>query len=192
MAEKIHAKHGRDHLPTGFDPIPGLTTGGGGGTKEIPIYLDTPDSTGSGFVALSTTYGFSRPRRACPALGHNSGVSTWEGVLRVPRDYASAGEIDLRMVADNSLSSKHAVLWVSTSVVGSGSVMDTSYTDESTVVVAIPTTPNETFDQSFVLSTVPLPGASLNVKVNRDASSGSDTLTLTNVLLWEVIFRYTA
>jgi hypothetical protein len=38
MGRKIHAMHGRDHLPSGSDPIPGLTIGGGGGSFDNEVW----------------------------------------------------------------------------------------------------------------------------------------------------------
>ncbi len=40
MAEKVHAKHGRDHSPTGFDPIPGLTGGSSAPQFDIKVVAD--------------------------------------------------------------------------------------------------------------------------------------------------------
>lgn len=37
MPQKQHVMHGRDHLPNGADPIPGLTIGGSGGGIQFDI-----------------------------------------------------------------------------------------------------------------------------------------------------------
>ena len=51
MTQKQHVIHGRDHLPTGADPIPGLGEGGGG----QPVILDYFDnSSGSVHMAPNT------------------------------------------------------------------------------------------------------------------------------------------
>ncbi len=39
MAEKVHANHGRDHLPTGADPIPNWP--GGNVVYPIKVFTDT-------------------------------------------------------------------------------------------------------------------------------------------------------
>jgi len=157
------------------------------------VLLDTADAAGSGFASLSTSYGFTNVRRAVPALAHFvAAVSEWAGACRVPSDYSGSPEIVLSLVANNTLAAKAATLRVSTSVVVAGATEDAAYTNEAWVDVAVPVTANERFDVSFALSTAPIPGATLNVKVARDGAAAGDTLTLQNVLVWECLFQYQA
>lgn len=178
--------------------FPGLGVGGGGGgggaggTKQVAVILDTADALGNGFAALTTFYGFTNVRRVLPALPHDAVVSSWTGAVRVPQDYGSTPVILLSMVVDNTLAAKAAAIRVSTSVVADAVSEDTAYTDEAYVNVAIPTTANERFDQSYALTTTPVAGATLNVQVTRDGTRPGDTLTLGNVLIWECLFQYEA
>lgn len=128
-----------------------------------------------------------------PALPHISPlIGAWAGSVRVPQDYGSNPVIVLSMVANNTLAAKAARITVGTTVVANGASEDAAYTQEAYVNVAVPVTANQRFDQTYALSTSPVAGSTLNVIVLRDGGSGSDTLTLTNVLIWECLFQYTA
>lgn len=178
-----------------FFPGVGAPSGSGGGTSgltvQTPVILDTADSGGNGFIALSTGFGFSNIRRAQPALPH-SVLGFWEGSCRIPQNYGSAGTVIVSLVANNTLGAgKAARVRVSTAVVASGVSEDTAYTDEAYVNVSVPATANQRFDQSYALTTTPAAGSTLNVKVTRDGASGSDTLVGINCLVWETVFQYT-
>lgn len=169
----------------------GTGSGSAAGTNQIPVILDSADSAGNGFAALSTTYGFANVRRALPALAHLApNLSQWYGAVRVPPDYGGNPVIIMSMVANNTLANKAAALTVGTAVVANGGAMDTAYTDEAYVNVAVPATANQRFDQSYALSTSPAAGATLNVRISRDGGAAGDTLTAQNVLIWECLFQY--
>jgi hypothetical protein len=156
-------------------------------TVQVPVLLDTPDSSGNGYPALSTNNGFSNVRRVVPAFT-KSVDGTWEGALRVPQNYVSAGRIILSGVA-NATSGAVRVR-VSTSVVANGATEDPAYTDEAYVNHTVPGTANLRDDVTFTLSTTPVAGSTLNVKVTRQGTNGGDTLAV-DWLLWEVVFQYT-
>lgn len=129
-----------------------------------------------------------------PALDHSTliNVATWEGAIQVPSDYGSAPTITLVLVANNAVAGKAARIRVSSAVVPVGSSEDTAYTDEAYVNVSVPSAANQRFDQAYSLSTAVAAGATLNVKVSRDANNGADTLTSVSVLIWRCTFGYTA
>lgn len=157
-------------------------------TVQIPITLDTPDSSGNGYPALSTNNGFTNVRRVVAAFT-KSVDGTWEGSMRIPQNYSSAGAVILSAVAN---ATSGAVRWiVSTSVVAAGSSENATYTAETAQNITVPGTALLRFDTTFTLSTTPAAGSTLNVQVKRNGSNGGDTLAV-DCLLWETIFQYTA
>lgn len=156
----------------------------------MQIPLDTPDASGNAFPNLSTAAspggGFSNVRRILCCFT-KSVDGTWEGSLRIPNNYASGGTIILSAVAN---ATSGAVRWiVSTAVVAAGVTEDTAYTAETAQNVTVPGTARQRFDTTFTLTTTPVAGSTLNVKVTRKGTDGGDTLTV-DALLWECIFQY--
>lgn len=163
-------------------------TGGGGGTVQVTVPLDTPDSSANGYAALSLNNGFSNVRRIVPGFT-KSVDGTWEGAIRVPQNYSSTGKIILSAVAN---ATSGAVRWiVSTSVVAASSSEDATYTAETAQNVTVPGTAKQRFDTTFTLTTTPVAGSTLNVKVQRNGANVGDTLAV-DCLLWECIFQYTS
>lgn len=156
-------------------------------TVQVPVSLDTPDASGNGYPALSTNNGFSNVRAIVPAFAKTVD-GTWEGRLRVPQNYASGGAIILSQVANATSGAVRNR--VSTAVVAAAVSEDTAYTDESYVNTTVPGTAKQRFDITFTLTTTPVPGSTLNVKVTRQGTNGGDTLAV-DALLWECIFQYT-
>ncbi len=157
----------------------------------MQVPLDTPDASGNAFPGLSLNASpggaFTNVRRIIPSF--TTGVDgTWEGSIRIPQNYASGGTIILSAVAN---ATSGAVRWiVSTAVVAAGVSEDTSYTAETGVNKTVAGTARQRFDQSFTLTTTPVAGSTLNVKVTRKGAGGlGDTLTV-DCLLWECIFQY--
>jgi hypothetical protein len=171
--------------------FPGLASQAGASspsTLQVPILVDTPDAAGNGFPLLSTRQGFLNVRRLLPGF-INGADGTWEGAIRVPEDYTSGATLTLSFVANavaGTLRSR-----VSTAVVANGSSEDTAYADEAYVNTVVPATANLRFDVVTVLSTNPVAGSTLNVKVTRNGLSGADTLA-TIALLFECILQYTS
>lgn len=157
-------------------------------TIQVPIALDTPDSSGNGYPALSTNNGFSNVRRVVPAFTKTVD-GTWEGAIRVPQNYASAGAVIVRGVSNAT--SGAVRLQVSTSVVANGATEDAAYTAETAVNHTVPGTAKFADDTTFTLTTTPVAGSTLNVKVARIGTNGGDTLAV-DYLIWEVIFQYTS
>lgn len=157
-------------------------------TVQIPISLDTPDSTGNAYPGLSvaTAFGFSNVRRLAPAFT-KSVDSFWSGTIRVPQDYVGSGTVICSFVA-NATSGAIRVL-VSTKVVANLASEDAAYTDETAQNVTVPATANQRKDISFTLTTTPVAGSSLNVKVTRNGANAADTLAV-DALLWECVFQY--
>lgn len=157
-------------------------------TVQLPIRLETPDSAGSGYPALTTNNGFSNVRRVLPAFTKLVD-GTWEGSVRIPQNYSSGGAVKLSFVANATSGAIRSR--VSTTVVAASSTEDASYTDESYVNTTVPGTAKQRFDVSFTLTTTPVVGSTLNVKVTRNGTNGGDTLAV-DALLWEAVFEYTS
>lgn len=157
-------------------------------TVQVPIYLETPDASGNGYPAFSINNGFTNKRRLVPAFTKLVD-GTWEGAVRVPQNYASAGVIILSGVC-NATSGAVRVR-VSTDVIANLGALDAAYTDETYVNHTVPGTVKERDDVSFTLTTTPAAGSTLQVKVTRNGSNVADTLAV-DWLLWECIFQYTA
>lgn len=157
-------------------------------TVQVPVVLDTPDASGNGYPSLSTNNGFTNVRRVVAAFT-KSVDGTWEGSVRVPQNYSSAGAIILSAVANATTG---AVRWiVSTAVVAASVSEDTAYTDETAVNTTVPGTAKQRFDTTVTLTTTPAAGSTLNVKIKRQGTNGGDTLAV-DCLLWEIVFQYTS
>lgn len=152
--------------------------------------LDTPDASGNGYPALSLTAspggGFSNVRRIICSFT-KSVDGTWEGSLRIPHNYSSGGTIILSAVANATTG---VVRWIiSTAVVAAGVTEDTAYTAETAQNITVPATARLRFDTTFTLTTTPVAGSTLNVKVTRNGANVADTLAV-DALLWECVFQY--
>ncbi len=191
MGQKTDSHHGKDHMIGGADEIPGIGTGSGGSpaTTQVPVYLDMPDSSGNGFSQVSGNLGLTPAnsgRHLFPAFA--TGVDgTWEGIVRVPLNYDSSPEIVVSWVAN--VASGAIRNRVSTFVASDGDTYDGTYTDESYVNTTVPGTAKLRKDVTFALTTVPLAGDDLFVKVTRNGSSGSDTVAI-DVGVVKVVFQY--
>lgn len=151
-----------------------------GGTRTIPVRLDTPDSAGSGYPALTALSGFTNVRRIVPAFT-KSVDGTWEGSLEVPADYSSGGTIVLTWVANATTGNLRNR--VGSQVVANGVNLDGTYTQETYLNTTVPGTAKQRFQTSFVLSTVLVAGSTLELQVTRNGTSGSDTLAVDALLM---------
>jgi hypothetical protein len=160
-------------------------------TIQLPIWLDTPNASGNAYAGFSSNFGFTPAnigRHVCPAFV-KSLDGTWEGILRIPQNYASAGAVILSWAANATTGNlRHRV---STCVVAAGASYNGTYTDESYVNTTVPGTALFRFDTTFTLTTTPSNGGDLFVKVTRNGSSGSDTLAV-DALLLKAVFQYTS
>ncbi len=182
MGQKTDAHHGKDHLPGGADPIPGL------GTRQVNLPLDAPDANANAFIAWSPNYGTTNLRALVMAFA-TTYDGTWEGRIRIPADYSSGGTIALSFMANATSGALRCR--VSSSVVAEGATVNAPYTDEAYVNTTVPGTALQRFTVSFVLSTTLAAGATLAYKITRNGASGSDTLAV-DVLLWHAILTYTS
>lgn len=157
-----------------------------GKTIQLPIVLDTPDSTGNGYPALTTNNGFSNVKRVLPAFTKLVD-GTWEGSIRIPQDYASGGAIICSFVANAT--SGAIRLQVLDAVVAAGVTEDTAYTAETAANTTVPGTARLRFDISTTLTTSPVAGSDLNVQIKRVGTNGGDTLAV-DALLWRCVFQY--
>lgn len=148
-------------------------TSSGGGATEARVPLDTPGASIYNFLAFTGNEGYVNVRRLLPALA-SGGAGTWEGAVRVPNNYSRTPAIVLQGTANAT--SGNVRLRVSSSVVADGQNEDAAYTDEAYVDTATPATANDLLAVSFALSTAPVAGALLNVKVTRDGGNPLDTL----------------
>lgn len=173
--------------PTGPTGATGAT-GPTAQTVRAQVPLDTPDASGNGYPGLSTNNGFTNVRRIWPYFTKLVD-GTWEGSIHIPHNYASAGAIILRGVANATTGAVR--LQVSTSVVANGSTENPAYTPETAVNHTVVGTANALDDVTFTLSTTPVADSTLNVKVARIGTNGGDTLAVDYGLV-ECIFSYTS
>lgn len=149
---------------------------------ETPILLDSPSRGVSSGAA-----GFANRARSVPAFSASEDVSL-EAVMRVPQNYLSGGAVVVTVVANATAG---AARWlVSSAVAAAGASEDGVYTDEAAQAVAVPAAAKARLDVTFALATVPVAGATLNLKLTRQAKNAADTLAV-DALLWEILFRYT-
>ena len=164
-----------------------ITPASSPGTRQLSIRLDTPDSSGNGYPALSTNNGFTVVRRVVPAFTKLVD-GTWEGSIRIPQDYTSSPVIVCSFVANATTGAIR--VQVSDVVVASAVSEDTAYTAETAANTTVPATAKLRFDISTTLTTTPVAGSTLNVKIARVGTNAGDTLAV-DALLWECIFQYT-
>lgn len=158
-------------------------------TVQVSIPLSTPDSSGYAFPSLTTsqvTTPYSNVRRLEPycAAGNDS---SWQGEIVVPQNYSSTPKI---IILFTSEATSGNVRWfVSTSFEAAAANADPAWTDETAQNVATAGTANYRTDATFTLSTTPVAGKLMNVKVTRQGSSGSDTCTK-NAAIVGCVFQY--
>lgn len=162
-------------------------SGAGGGGLPVRVPLDTPDAGGFAVPGLSTSFGFTTVRRLLPFLRHG-GTGYWTGAIRVPDDYGSAPTVTITWVAAVIVGAVR--LNVASSVIAVGASEDPAYTSETAQNVTVPGTALLRKDTTFVLSTVPVAGSDLNVKVSREGGNVADTCTGQAFIL-QVVFDYT-
>jgi hypothetical protein len=158
---------------------------------QIPVFLDSPDGSSNAFAAFFSDFGITAAnigRHIAPAFPA-SVDGTWEGLIRVPKNYASGGKLILSWFCNaTSGNLRHRV---SSKNVANGSTYNVTYTDESYVNQAVPGTALQRLDVTFTLSPVLSPEDDLYLKVTRNGSSGSDTLAAVAVLA-KCMFEYTS
>lgn len=158
----------------------------------VAIPLTTPDALGNGYPDLTTNHGFSNLRAIIPWFTKLVD-GTWQGVIPVPSNYASAGTVVLTGVAN---ATSGAVRWqVLCAQTKDGSSADVTVTGETAQNVTVPGSANQAFDTTVLLvNTTPLAGTAhpefLVVQVKRVGSNGGDTLAVDCGLLGAT-FLYT-
>lgn len=157
-----------------------------GVVRRVRVRLDTPDSSGNGYPALTTNNGFTAVRRIVPAFTKDV-VGSWEGAVEIPADYASGGAIVCSYVC-NATTGVYTNQ-ISTAVVADAVSEDTAFTAETQVDTTVPATAKLRKDVSTTLTTTPVAGSTLNVKVAHLGTDGDDTLAV-DMLLWDCFFSY--
>jgi hypothetical protein len=160
-------------------------------TVQIPVLLDSPDASGNAYCGFAGNFGFTLAnagRHVFPAFV-KSLTGTWEGVIRVPQNYSSGGAIVLSWAVNATTGNLRN--GVGTFVVANGASYNGTYTLETFVNTTVPGTALLRFDVTFTLSTTPTAGADLFVQVQRNGSSGSDTLAVDAALV-KCVFQYTS
>jgi hypothetical protein len=158
---------------------------GFGGTRQVTIRMETPDSTGNGFAQLVNT---ANIRQLVPAFTQAL-VGDWYGIIRVPQDYGSAGAVVLAMAANAT--SGVAVIGLASKPVANTAVYDAALTAESDQNITMPGTAYARKDVSFTLTPTLAPGDDLIVRVRLNGTSGSNTLAAT-LLMFNAVLQYTA
>jgi hypothetical protein len=171
--------------------FPGVTPPATGGTHTqtltLPVRLDTPDVNGNAYPGLTTQNGFTNVRRIVNFFQHGLD-GFWTGGFRIPADYSTGGSLILEGAANATTGNVR--LNVSTHVSTAGT-QDAAYTAEAFVNHTVPGTALVRDTLTFVLSTTPVAGSYMHVQVERNGTSGSDTLTV-DYALFLCSFSYTA
>ncbi len=157
---------------------------GGSVTKQVPITLTAPDSTGNGYGLLVAT---ANIREVFPAFVHDVDGSWW-GIVRIPQDYSSAGTIILRIGA-NSTAGQVTSFIVATKVRDTAATWDAALTAETVQDLTLQTTAYWPSDLTFTLSTTPVAGSDLVVQIEHNGTRGADTLAVDSIL-FQAVFQY--
>lgn len=168
----------------------GQTGGGGGGgptgQAQVRVPIVTPDNSSFATPSMTTANGFTNTRIVFPFF-YNGHDSSWTGTIPIPQNYASHPQLILQTVTQATTG---VVRWfVSTSIVGAGASLDAAYTAETAQNITVPGTTLFRQDVTFNLSTAPVAGATMNVKVTRNGANVADTCTFP-AAVWECIFQF--
>lgn len=154
-------------------------------TVQIPIQLTVPDSSGNAYAALVSTANIREL-----FLAYVKDVDgDWWGIVRVPQDYNAGGTVILR-VAANSTGGLVTSFIVSTKVLDTGATWDAALTAETVIDTTLSTTAYRPSDVTFTLTTTPVAGKDLLVKIQHNGTRGADTLNV-DTLMFQAIFQYT-
>lgn len=153
-------------------------------TKQVPVTLTAPDSSGNAYGLLVAT---ANIREVFPAFVHDVDGSWW-GIVRVPKDYSSAGTIILRIGA-NSTAGQVTSFIVSTKVRDTAATWDAVLTAETVQDLTLQTTAYRPSDLTFTLSTTPAAGSDLIVQVEHNGTRSQDTLAV-DTILFQAVFQY--
>ncbi len=154
-------------------------------TKQIPVTLTAPDSTGNGYGLLVAT---ANIRQVFPAFIKDVD-GFWWGIVRIPEDYAAAGTIILRVGA-NSTAGQVTSFIVSSKVRDTAATWDTALTAETVIDTTMSTTAYRPTDITFTLSTTPVAGSDLIVSIEHNGARAQDTLAVDSILM-QSVFQYT-
>jgi hypothetical protein len=154
-------------------------------TVQVPIDIMCPDATGFAYQSLLAG---TNIRGLFAAYTHGQDSKHW-GIVRVPQDYSSTPVIIVRSAA-NSTAGQVLRLIVATIVLDTSAGWDASaLTAETAQNQTMSTTAYRPADTSFSLSTTPAAGKDLYCNIQRNGSSGSDTLVVDS-LLFGAYFQY--
>jgi hypothetical protein len=159
-------------------------TGPAGATRSVPLLLGAPDASGNAYAGLVST---ANVRLLVPAFT-NGADGFWWGKLDVPGDYVSGGAIILWVAANDTTG--HVSRWiVNTKAETTSATWDAALTAETAQNLTMSTTAYRPAAVSFTLSTTPVANNSMVFNIERNGSSGSDTLTVP-AFLFKAVFQY--
>jgi len=148
-----------------------------------PIVLDTPSADAYPLFVAGTVV-----RRQVPGFAQASS-SSWQGTVRVPEDFGSAGQVRFAHFANATTGA--ARYQVATAPIADGeSFNPASFTAETAEDV---TTPATAYLRKDVVATLTPPlavGDDLMVRVERLGAHANDTLAVDSGL-WVCVFEYT-
>lgn len=145
--------------------------------------LTVPDSTGNGYAGLLST---TNIREVIPAFLKDVDGS-WYGMVRVPQDYVSTPKLIPRILANATTGVTRINVY--TSVKGDADVVDAALTAETAQDITVPGTAYTLKDVTFSLSTTPVAGKTLTLRIQHDGTHVNDTLAV-DTLLYEAVFQY--
>lgn len=154
-------------------------------TKQVPVTLTAPDTTGNGYGLLVAT---ANIREVFPAFVKDVDGSWW-GIVRVPQDYNAAGTIILRIGA-NSTAGQVTSFIVATKVRDTAATWDAALTAETVQDLTLQTTAYQPSDLTFTLTTTPAAGKDLIVQIEHNGTRSQDTLAVDSILM-QSVFQYT-
>lgn len=162
--------------------------GGGGGTRRIFVPLTTADGNSNAYPIFTFNQGYATVRNIVPGFQHGLD-GTWDGNVTIPDDYSAGGNIVLHWTTNTNVGN---VRWiVSSRVIADAAGLDGAYTAETAQVVAAPGAALQRVTTSFTLSTTPVAGRTLEVRVERAGNDATDTCG-SDALLVGCEFQYTA
>lgn len=155
---------------------------------QRPVLLDTTGSAANVTPLLVAT---SNVRKLFPNYAKDVDGELW-GIIRVPQNYASGGKIILRITTPATGGGTIGVgrFTVSTLVKGSTEVLDAALTAETAQDITLSNTGYSMVDATFTLTTTPVAGKDMIVKIQHNGTHANDTCT-NDIILVNAVLEYT-
>lgn len=150
-----------------------------------PIKLTAPDASGNAYGILVAT---ANIRGIYPAFVKDVDGDWW-GEIDVPKDYVSTPKIILWIMA-NQTSSVVCRMLVLTKATAVSATIDAAGTAETAIDGTLTTTAYRPLLYTFTLSTTPVAGEKMTVKIQHNGLHANDTVAV-DPILYKAVFEYT-